>query len=624
MKKGRKTRKIKNKKRVMNAKKTFRRKKMKGGVLPTHFISQQFALKMVNCAVDNLLKPETCYDRIDSTKYKYGTYDKMITALTIFVNDPNNLNFKGTILDELLKENIKLTQKLKNPQSTNFFNKTATNFTKVATYVKKKITPSKPIVCTNTTDFPKILIMICSLKIKSSNIAYLFDKNFNDKWEETALDSFIPANIKEYFIDEKVLPGSSSNIISKPLKEIIETILGNSGIKNIISQIKLLIMKYPIEPLEPAEKNTSEDFNGWYLFTIIMEMITSILQNIELNKVENIFKPIIELMDGYIIKCELIPYLKKNSFSLKTVYKNMGLGYNLQTCNEKNENITSDIYIYDYNIYDFFSQKKNELGILPPFVLLLLSCRINPEINNTPPANAKLKLFKEYMIKSLDPLARNSSSSTDSSLSNESSSSNKSSSSTDSSLSNKSSSSTDSSLSTVSSSSTDSFKSLPPSIDPPTTCTVLPISFIKNYAYKFAYEKSRNFIISNLNLPTILACINGNNLNWNTFDNILEILDILKKHSNFAQFINDNTIYHNLAYYLAPYTIYSPLNIIEYIHTKLPESNQIDFYSIFSFYEEKIFSEYKKNITYTNPNCVPLTIMNEMKNNYIKMKKNKN
>ena len=31
--------------------------------------------------------------------------------------------------------------------------------------------------------------------------------------------------------------------------------------------------------------------------------------------------------------------------------------------------------------------------------------------------------------------------------------------------------------------------------------------FIKNYAYKVAYEKSRNFIISNLNLPTILACI---------------------------------------------------------------------------------------------------------------------
>ena len=36
----------------------------------------------------------------------------------------------------------------------------------------------------------------------------------------------------------------------------------------------------------------------------------------------------------------------------------MGLGYNLQTCNEKNENITSDIYIYDYNIYDFFRKKK--------------------------------------------------------------------------------------------------------------------------------------------------------------------------------------------------------------------------------------------------------------------------
>ena len=214
MKKGLTTRKIKpKKKRAMNAKKTFSRKKMKGGGF-----SQQLVLKIVNCAVVNILKPETCYDRIDSTKYKYKKYDDMIIKLNNFViaND----NFKGTILDELLKKTF--PRALPDPPSeanlqsgmfSKFKNKLNTTFS------------SKPIECTKDT-FPKILDMICSLKIKSSNIAYYFDKNFDDKWEKTALDSFIPENIKEYFRDEEekfYTDGDepSINIISKPLKEII-------------------------------------------------------------------------------------------------------------------------------------------------------------------------------------------------------------------------------------------------------------------------------------------------------------------------------------------------------------------------------------------------------------------
>jgi hypothetical protein len=566
------------------------RKTMRGGE-PEIEIQDEFVNKVGSNTLSGFLKllpymfGKLCkhkydigYDAYNTTKYHFGTYDNMIKSLVELTSGHNSrkIIFEGTILDSIIK--------FKN----------------------------------NGVKLPALLKVITSLKLSSSNLAYFFTKNpKEDILDKSVLDLTL-INIKDIlkqYIDIIDIKESLSHedtddtrTVEQLLKDVISPVIDAGAEEPIIEHIKNFTMK--CDNLDNPNQQS-----GWYLSTIFIELITNVLNNLNLTKSKSFLKTIEEINKGQIFRCELIDYLFLNKDTrikdIYDLYKRGREGIVLQS-----EMVKDDIS--NFTILDFFNKELNTNGILPPFILFLLSCRINPDINKNPSNIKKNSIYnmltsscdiKHSLTEGLRPAAQTAQANVSRVNSSDSSrrSSDRSRSSSDSSRS-----SSDSSRSSNSSNSSqrggikifglklgeDKFYDASDKVD--TACTA-ESTFTGRMVGKFTINPIYTKICKD---------ISETKFTWNSFDSIDSLVD--KTH--LFQSATASLIISNIGYMLAPYSTFFPLDIKRYIEDYIfdKEGNKIKFTETMNRYETKLIEWYKGNSLYTEPLCPPISIMNDV------------
>jgi hypothetical protein len=108
-------------------------------------------------------------------------------------------------------------------------------------------------------------------------------------------------------------------------------------------------------------------------------------------------------------------------------------------------------------------------------------------------------------------------------------------------------------------------------------------------------------------LKKVCKDLHNNQFSWNTFDELQSIINTIKRASLLG---GSKTIQNLICTNLAPYTTFFPLNINSYISTLIP--NNTTFLEQITEYEEQIINAYKSDDTYTDPLCVPMSIINKL------------
>ena len=171
------------------------------------------------------------YEKFNTTKYHFGNYENMIASLKYLMqHDIEGVKpFEDTILDAILK--LKTEQK----------------------------------------ELPALIKIIGSLKLTSSNIAYFFTKNPQEKLN-TPIIELVPEYIKNYINKDN----ATTRKLEDVLKVIISPLIDDAATEksySIVEQLKRFVMK------SDYEGNVQD---GWYLSTILLELITNVLTNLDL------------------------------------------------------------------------------------------------------------------------------------------------------------------------------------------------------------------------------------------------------------------------------------------------------------------------------------------------------
>ena len=357
----------------------------------------EIASKTASFFLNQLFKPlqdndTYAYDTIEKTKYNFGSYDNMIQKLSVFIGEDNM--FENTIIDAILKS---------------MPNKSKPEYIPVP--------------------LPSILKIVTSLKLVPSNLAYYFTKN-PERLLKTSIIEFIPDYLQKYIDVETSPPEKLEDILKTILapllqphhvrrprsvnatmrtadatataarkvatrKTIRRSLRSSERMKDdIIEQIKYFIMK------TDYNKTTQ---NSWYLTTILLELVTNLLGNLQIYS-GPLLGLIREANNNQLITCELLNFLIIQSPD-KTIGANIDINFNLvKLYNYINKNEprvvadVDDIDVEDFTIMDFFDESKNSHGALPPFILFILFCRINPEINNEKTSNSSVMDYKRTLI----------------------------------------------------------------------------------------------------------------------------------------------------------------------------------------------------------------------------------
>ena len=576
------------------------------------------ATKTTSCFLNQLFQPSTQdnYDTFEITKYGFGSYENMIESLEVFIK--NNNNFKDTILDVVLK------------------------------YVKNKKTKE-------SAKLPAILEIITDLKIVSSDLAYFFTKDPR-KILNTSVVELIPSTIKPY-IDTGIIgmdKGSYNKPLETVLKEIISPLINPAHVnptrssigrtsarrsshkkskRDIIDQIKSFIMK---------SDYSAEVENGWYLSTILLELVTNILINLDLTNSSQLMMNLIQLNNEQIIICELLNYLILNK-SETLINENKNVNFNFGELYDSMRTIQMDAthaptadadydIINEFTILDFFLEK-NTTGILPPFILLLMSCRINPAINiargesptdideNDIKAMTDFKIMLQTMLKlntqitncdTIKPATtirkrvtslftrtnkKTTKAAKTSTIKEEADEE------ADEELFHTP---RDGSMDIIANEANRANESL-------TTCTPnkQPSGFFGTTVASVARAVINSYV--NPIIKQVCRDLNSNKFSWNTLDDlhgIISDINLVKKLLPIT-----DSITKNICYSLAPYTTFFPLDITRYISTKIFPKNNKTFMELITNYERNIIIAYKDEPAYIKPLCIPINIMNKVVTN---------
>jgi len=329
------------------------------------------ASNTISAFLKSIFESPDDYDNERLSKYNFGTYDNMIKSLSVL-----NMNLgEGTILNKLLLD------------INNTDDEHAENL--------------------DIDKLPEIIKIILNLKVSSCNLAYFFTKNPSKNFFKSPIYNFFPENIKQYLnFNEKENEHYVLETILENIFVPMFTLTRKPDVKysphqtrNIIDKIKEFIMKSDYK-----EKQYND--NGWHITNVLLELLVNLIVNLDLKNnnsppIEEYKRYIEELNNKNIIKCNLIDYLMNNDNYLKIdkeenifgnlfkLYEDIDIGrikedysvggggsgkstrrYNKQSKEQENDDIRN------YSIKDFFN-KKNTNGYLPPIILFVLSCSIN-------------------------------------------------------------------------------------------------------------------------------------------------------------------------------------------------------------------------------------------------------
>ena len=215
---------------------------------------------------------------------------------------------------------------------------------------------------TRSAELPELVKLILNIKIKPAHI----------------LEFACTKEISEYY--KSILTNTYKG--SKLSSGYIVTNIINSSIhKSVILAIQEILGILP-------ENKKSNSTNTWDSLTKLLEFISCMLDSQALQYFVNedieFFKETLREQVIQVVFLEDIIYSKN-----KRKFKNLYTGI-------KNSNIDNIPYS-DFLLKDFMSSIKNEMCILPPSVLLLLSIKLNPSINNpTNYYNIQLKNLLQY------------------------------------------------------------------------------------------------------------------------------------------------------------------------------------------------------------------------------------
>ena len=558
------------------------------------------ASNTISAFLKSIFESPDDYDNERSSKYNFRTYDEMIKSLS----DLNENLGEGTILNELLLN-------IKNPDDEH----------------AKDLDIDK---------LPEIIKIILNLKVSSCNLAYFFTKNPSKNFFKSPIYNFFPENIKQYLnFNEK----ENENYVLETILENIFvpmfTLTRKPDVKysphqtrNIIDQIKEFIMK------SDYKQNQNND-NGWHITNVLLELLVNLIVNLDLKN--NISPPIQEyksyikkLNDENIIKCNLIDYLmddrnnylkidkeylkidkEENIFgNLFKLYKDIGrikedysVGgggsrkstrrYNKQSKEQENDDIRN------YSIKDFFN-KKNTNGYLPPIILFVLSCSINTNVdvwdemlknigykcddNKSPKKNGSF--FSR--VKSRFTGRRPQNTAANSVISER----------------------TNNDEFYTPRSSSSSIHSGGDDNDIKTSCSPNEPSILDGQI-----DKLTN-ILKGIIFSPICEDLKDTSkkMDWNSFRGINTIRGKINSYIGNILF-PEQFVIKKIVKALAPYNTFFPLNANEYIGSFFTKKN-IQNKPLFDIFvenvETKLIQNYKDNESYTDPLCVPLTILNNI------------
>ena len=215
---------------------------------------------------------------------------------------------------------------------------------------------------TRINELPELVKLILNIKIKPGHILeFTCTKETSEYYKSIITNTYNGSRLSSGYL--------ITNII-------------NSGIdQSVILAIQEILAILP-------EEKKSNSTNTWDSLTKLLEFIGCMLDSKALNyfvsdKIES-FKSTLREQIIQIVFLEDIVYSES-----RRKFKNFYNG-------TKNSN-TSNISYSDFLLKDFMSSVKNEMCILPPSVLLLLSIKLNPSINNpTNYYNLQLKNLLKY------------------------------------------------------------------------------------------------------------------------------------------------------------------------------------------------------------------------------------
>jgi hypothetical protein len=551
------------------------------------------ASNTISAFLKSIFESPDDYDNERLSKYNFGTYDNMIKCLSVL-----NMNLgEGTILNKLLLD------------INNTDDEHAENL--------------------DIDKLPEIIKIILNLKVSSCNLAYFFTKNPSKNFFKSPIYNFFPENIKQYLnFNEK----ENENYVLETILENIFvpmfTLTRKPDVKysphqtrNIIDKIKEFIMK------SDYKQNQNND-NGWHITNVLLELLVNLIVNLDLKNndsppIEEYKSYIKKLNDENIIKCNLIDYLmddrnnylkidkEKDIFgNLFKLYEDIGgikedysVGgggsgkstrrYNKQSKQQENDDIRN------YSIKDFFN-KKNTNGYLPPIILFVLSCSINTNVdvwnemlknigykcddNKSP--TTKPSLFSRVKSRITGRRPQNTAAPVipESSIEEEEI------------------------FYTPRNSS--SIHSGGDDNDIKTSCSPNDPSILDGQI-----DKLTN-ILKGIIFSPICEDLKDTSkkMDWNSFRGINTIRGKINSYIGNILF-PEQFVIKKIVKALAPYNTFFPLNANEYIgsfFTKKYIKNKPLFDIFVENVETKLIQNYKENESYTDPLCVPLTILNNI------------
>jgi hypothetical protein len=422
-------------------------------------------------------------------------------------------------------------------------------------YYKDSILASVLAQINNAAPIPEILKPLLHLELKPSNLIELL----------------------KYYLDIEKTDSDNNTSFNTLLPDIVtdENLLKFMNINRTGTTTDLITEKY-----------------GWHLTTLLLDTLFKSIGFIDLTNHYNIETNFIicgmldhiNVLNGGIIRHKggkkKIKTQSGGSYSVNDFYDGI---FDMP---EPEENINDALNKINV-IKDFFDKEKNPKGFLPPIVLLLLSCRINPAINakdSTAAMSSHRNKITDTMI-SLEFCCNQTTACTYTgdkcTIAKEMK---------------KEKSKTVENLETVE-------KSL-------TTCDSAEIP-----------TKTISRIIKFLNGKEIEARICPSlcgPITWKTFDPIFKIFTnvttLITERDVFQQFLFDTII---------PYSTFLPLNINAYFNEVVYKKKDLLYDEKIAFFESSLLTEYKedKENKYTNPLCVPNEIMQNIHRAWEEQKK---
>jgi hypothetical protein len=479
--------------------------------------------------IGDLLEFDKRFFDYDITKYKFNTFEFMIECLTEFIKNPIHyeLYYKDSILDLLLKN-------------------------------------------TPISELPHIIQLILKLEIKPANAIYYINDKLGYDAKKKTTGSFLD---KIYEIDK--------------IQKLIDTnrnehMVGSIDGWMILSQIVDLLIKI----LNDIQNNLGIQFTDENddLFEVLVGIIG--VENTDIiKKIMQYIKLIIS--DDAFIECGLLKYLLNETDTSETDTDELSPFEKLYekiipSALPLKKRMTKEIK----SIEDFFNPSINTEGIMPPFILVLLSCRINPAINDPAKKNT-MDPYRKTIISYMNKFK---------------------------------------------------FCCSPCCFDTCVDCNkhkdTIPVLAGPNQtlATTRAIATTCDTDISTQKLTTILSILNiitrsninkdmcpslcGNNVvAWNTFDPIFKLFtnkrDMVVFNDASQRFLFDTII---------PYSTFIPLNVNAYFNEVVYRNQDPLFDKKIDFFERRVLAAYENN-EYTDPTCVPNKIMDKIYEEWKKEKK---